>query len=137
MIVSPTEDLDSMYDNVKAWEKLGIVVKPFFATPYPGSEWYHVYKERIMEQYAGDIEKFLLDLGDATKVTGVICENFDAVELYGLRELMINFDYRRIDEYERKWKTRTHERVTQPTPPPVASRPELILVDPSVSLPRT
>lgn len=132
----PTEDFDSLYDNMKAWENLGIVVKPFFATPYPGSEWYHVYKERILEQYGGDIEKFLLDVGDATKVTGVICENFDAVELYGLRELMINFDYRRIDEYERKWKTRTHERVTRPTHPPVDSRPDLILVDPSVSLPR-
>ena len=132
----PTEDFDSLRDNMKAWEKLGIVVKPFFATPYPGSEWYHVYKDRILEQYDGDIEKFLLDLGDATKVTGVICENFDAVELYGLRELMINFNYRRIDEYERKWKTRTHELAARPMHPPVVSRPDLILVDPSVSLPR-
>lgn len=132
----PTEDFDSLYDNMKAWEELGIVVKPFFATPYPGSEWYHVYKERIMEQYEGDIEKFLLDVGDATKVTGVICENFDAVELYGLRELMINFDYKRIAEYERKWKIRTQERAVKPAHSPVAVQPELILMDPSVSLPR-
>jgi hypothetical protein len=82
---------------------LGIVVKPFFATPYPGSEWFHTYRERIIEQYDGDLERFLLDLGDATKVTGVICHNFDAVELYGLRELMMNFDYKRIHEYEIKW----------------------------------
>lgn len=106
----PTETFDSLRDNMKAWEKLGIVVKPFFATPYPGSEWHHTYKDRILEQYDGDIEKFLLDVGDATKVTGVICENFDAVELYGLRELMMNFDYKRIAEYERKWKLRQHER---------------------------
>lgn len=107
----PTEDFDSLRDNMAAWQKLGIVVKPFFATPYPGSEWYHTYKDRILEQYQGGIEKFLLDLGDATKITGLICENFDAVELYGLRELMINMDYRRIDEYEKKWKRRQAESI--------------------------
>jgi len=101
----PSEDFDSLRDDMKAWEKLGIVVKPFFATPYPGSAWYHVYKERILNQYDGEIETFLLDLGDATNVTAVISENFDAVELYGLRELMIRFDYKRIAEYERVWKT--------------------------------
>lgn len=103
----PTEDFDSLREDMKAWERLGIVVKPFFATPYPGSFWYHVYKERILEQYNGDLDKFLLDLGDATKVTAVISENFNAVELYGLRELMIRFDYGRIAEYEREWK-KTH-----------------------------
>lgn len=133
----PTEDFDSLRDSMKAWEQLGIVVKPFFATPYPGSEWYHTYKDRILEQYGGDIEKFLLDVGDATKVTGVICDNFDAVELYGLRELMINFDYKRIAEYERKWKSRVHERAAaSPAPPPVSAPPELTLMNPSHSLPK-
>ncbi len=102
----PSEDFDSLRDNMKAWEKLGIVVKPFFATPYPGSLWYHVYKNRLLEQYEGDLEKFLLDLGDATDVTAVISEIFSAVELYGLRELMMRFDYKRIAEYEREWKER-------------------------------
>jgi len=129
----PTEDFDSLRDNMKAWGRLGIIVKPFFATPYPGSEWYHVYKDRILDQYDGDIEKFLLDLGDATKVTGVICENFDAVELYGLRELMINFDYKRIDEFEKKWKARQVERlaVSQPSQPQPGQPIELISVDPA------
>ena len=102
----PSEDFDSLRENMRAWEKLGIVVKPFFATPYPGSAWYHVYKDRILEQYGGDIESFLLDLGDATKVTGVISENLNPLELYGLRELMIRFDYKRLAEYEREWKER-------------------------------
>lgn len=100
----PSEDFDSLRDNMRAWERLGIVVKPFFATPYPGSAWYHVYKDRIFEQYDGDIEKFLLHLGDATQVTAVISEIFNALELYGLRELMIRFDYKRIAEYEGEWK---------------------------------
>lgn len=99
----PTEDFDSLRDSMKAWERLGIVVKPFFATPYPGSEWFHVYRDRILDQYDGDMDAFLLDLGDATRVTANICHNFNAVELYGLRELMMNFDYKRVAEYEVEW----------------------------------
>ena len=47
----PDEDFDSIYDNVKAWERLGLQVKPFFVTPYPGTEWYYTNKPRILEQY--------------------------------------------------------------------------------------
>ena len=103
----PTEDFDSLRDCMNAWKELGIVVKPFFATPYPGSMWYETYKARILEQYDNDLDKFLLDLGDATRITGVISHNFNAVELYGLRELMVNFDYKRIAEFEAEW-LRTH-----------------------------
>lgn len=105
----PSEDFDSIRDDMRAWERMGIVVKPFFATPYPGSMWFDIYKERILAQYQGNLDKFLLELGDATKLTAVISENFNAVELYGLRELMVNFDYERIDEYEREWKLRHPE----------------------------
>jgi anaerobic magnesium-protoporphyrin IX monomethyl ester cyclase len=101
----PNEDFQSIYQNMDAWKKLGIVVKPFFATPYPGSEWFTVYRSRIEEQYDGDLEQYLLDLGDATRVTGVISHNFNAVELLGLRELMVKFDYKRIREYEAYWRT--------------------------------
>lgn len=100
----PDEFFDSIRDNVLAWQRLGIKVKPFFATPYPGSEWYYTYKDRIMEQYGGDLDAFLLDLGDATKITAVISENFNAVELLGLRELMLNHDLKHIDEYEQIWR---------------------------------
>ncbi len=99
----PTEDFDSLRDNVRAWNRLGIVARPHFATPYPGSEWYHVYKNRILEQYDGDQDAFLSDLGDATKVTAIISDKFNAVELYGLRELLVNRDLKRIDDYERTW----------------------------------
>ena len=103
----PDEFFDSIRDSVHAWEKLGIKVIPFFATPYPGSEWYYTYKDRILEQYGGDLEAFLLDLGDATKITAVISENFNAVELLGLRELMVNGDLKHIGEYEQVWR-KTH-----------------------------
>lgn len=101
----PDEFFDSIRDDVIAWNRLGIQAIPFFATPYPGSEWYYTYKDRILEQYGGDLEAFLLDLGDATKITAVISENFNAVELLGLRELMVNRDLKRIDEYEKVWRS--------------------------------
>ena len=68
----PSEDFDSLRDDMKAWEDLGIIVKPFFATPYPGSEWFAVYRKSIEAQYGGDLEAFVLDLGDATRITTVI-----------------------------------------------------------------
>jgi radical SAM superfamily enzyme YgiQ (UPF0313 family) len=107
----PDEFFDSIRDSVNAWERMGIQVKPFFATPYPGSEWYYTYKDRILEQYGGDLEAFLLDLGDATSVTAVISENFNAVELIGLRELMVRRDLKRINEYEKVWKAQHGEPV--------------------------
>ena len=113
----PDEDFQSLTQNMDAWKQLGIVVKPFFATPYPGSEWFSVYRNRILEQYNGDLEAFLLDLGDATKVTAVISHNFNAVELLGLREMMIQFDYQHIREYEKTWR-RVHN-VPNPAPPTI------------------
>ena len=107
----PDEFFDSIRDDVHAWDRLGIQVKPFFATPYPGSEWYYTYKDRILEQYGGDLEAFLLDLGDATKITAVISENFNAVELLGLRELMVSRDLKRIDEYEKLWFAQDREPI--------------------------
>lgn len=100
----PVEDFESIRQNMEAWKTLGIMVKPFFATAYPGSEWFTVYRDSITKQYDGDLEAFILDLGDATRISGVISHNFNAVELLGLREMMINNDRRRIDEYEQIWR---------------------------------
>lgn len=124
MIGFPSEDFDSIRDSMAAWDKLGIVVKPFFSTPYPGSEWFTVNREWIERQYGGDLEKFVLDLGDATKITGVISQNFNAVELLGLREMMLMKDKKRIDEYEQIWRAnhripagRPSTLYTEATPP--------------------
>src|SRR2546430_10165666 len=87
MIDFPAEDFDSLRDNVVAWNRLGLQVKPFFATPYPGTEWYQQYKHRILEQYAGDLEAFILDVGDATRVTAGISNKFNAAEINPLLQL--------------------------------------------------
>jgi anaerobic magnesium-protoporphyrin IX monomethyl ester cyclase len=100
----PNEDFDSIRMNIEAWDDLGIVVKPHFATPYPGSEWFTVNRKKIESQYGGDLEAFIEDLGDASKISAVISDNFNAVELIGLRELMMNKDFNKIDEYEKVWR---------------------------------
>lgn len=100
----PEESFESILTNIEAWERLEIQSYPFFATPYPGSEWYFTYKDKILEQYEGDLEAFLLDLGDATKITAIISKNFNAVELLGLRELMVARDSKKINTYEKVWQ---------------------------------
>jgi len=100
----PDEFFDSIIDTAIAWKHLGIRANPFFATPYPGSEWFYRYRATIEEQYDGDLEAFILDLGDATKITAVIAENFTAVELLGLRELLIEGDIKRIRQHEKVWR---------------------------------
>jgi radical SAM superfamily enzyme YgiQ (UPF0313 family) len=110
----PEEDFESIRLNMAAWKKLGLVVKPHFATAYPGSEWFTTNRPWLEEQYGGDLEAFILDLGDASKISAIICKNFNAVELAGLRELMMTFDYRKIDAYERSW--RKNQPIPEPTP---------------------
>lgn len=100
----PAEDFQSIRENMEAWKQLGIMVKPFFATPYPGSEWFSVYRDRLEEQFGGDLEAYILALGDATSITGVISHNFNAIELLGLREAMLTGSTRLIDAYERVWR---------------------------------
>src|SRR3989344_2161272 len=104
MMGFPDDFFDSLIDCVEAWERLGIEGMPFFVTPYLGTEWVNKYKDKILAQYDGDLDAFLTDLGDATKMTAVICENFNAIELLGLRELMVNRDIKRIKEYEKVWR---------------------------------
>lgn len=91
---------------MKAWEETGIVCYPFLATAYPGSEWFTVYKHKILEQYDGDLEAFISDLDDATKITANISENFSTVELLGIRELMVSFDYKKLKAFEKEWWAR-------------------------------
>lgn len=102
----PADDFDSVRANMHAWDKLGILVKPHFATPYPGSEWFSVYQEEIIAQYGGDLEAFVLDLGDASAISAVISRNFNAVELAGLREMMLARNERQMNIFEQEWRQR-------------------------------
>jgi radical SAM superfamily enzyme YgiQ (UPF0313 family) len=109
----PDEDFESLKIQMKGWDDLGVMVKPHFATAYPGSEWFTVFRKKILEQYKGqgsklglkdDLEAYILDLGDASRVSATISTNFNAVELAGLREIMVQRQYDKIDNYEQQWR---------------------------------
>lgn len=99
----PEEDFESVRNTIKALLALGIHARPHFATPYPGSEWYSTYKESITTQYGGDLESYVADLGDATKITAVISHNFTGLELLGLQEIVAQRNLRILDQAEKHW----------------------------------
>ena len=90
----PEETFASVRNTITSLQELGIHAKPHFATAYPGSEWYYSYKDSIIEQYAGSLEDYIADLGDATKITATISENFTGMELLGLQEIVAKRDLR-------------------------------------------
>ena len=54
-------------------------------------------------------------MGDATRVTGVISKNFNSVELIGLREMMLQKQYHKVDEYEAVWKEKNKDKINVET----------------------
>lgn len=100
----PEETFESVRNTITALIKLGIHARPHFATAYPGSEWYYAYKEIIRSQYAGDLEAYILDLGDATKITAAISHQFTGLELLGLQEIVAKRDLRLLDLAEKAWQ---------------------------------
>lgn len=99
----PEESFDSIRNTINGMIELGIHSKPHFATPYPGAEWYYSYKKSILEQYNGDLEKFIADLGDASQITAVISHKFSAMELLGLQQIVAHRDLRLLAQAEAAW----------------------------------
>lgn len=102
----PEESYESIRNTITALQDLGIHARPHFATAYPGSEWYYSYKHSIREQYEGDLEAYILDLGDATKITATISHNFTGMELLGLQEIVAKRDLRLLELAEKASKER-------------------------------
>jgi len=88
IIMFPDETWDSLNTMLDAWEDTGIVTSPFICTPYPGAEWYIKYKDYVLEQYDGNLEAFINDLEDATKVTALLTKNFTPAEAVGIQNIM-------------------------------------------------
>lgn len=115
----PEESFESVRNDIEGLIRLGIHSKPHFATPYPGSEWYYTYKESILAQYGGDLEKFVLDLGDASKISVVISHKFSPMELLGLQTIVHLRDLRLLGLAEAHWADA--DRATRPLAVPAAS----------------
>jgi MoaA/NifB/PqqE/SkfB family radical SAM enzyme len=99
----PEETFESVRNTIDALIQLGIHARPHFATAYPGSEWYYNYKDSIRNQYDGSMERYICDLGDASKITGVISENFTGLELLGLQEIVAQRNLRMLEQAQKYW----------------------------------
>ena len=110
----PEETFESVRNTIVELIKLGIHAKPHFATPYPGSEWYYKYKDSIIKQYEGSLEDYVKDLGDASKITGVISHNFSGLELLGLQEIVAKRDLRLLDQPSKYWVKPKEEFIAVP-----------------------
>jgi anaerobic magnesium-protoporphyrin IX monomethyl ester cyclase len=115
----PEESFDSVRNMIQALNQLKIYALPHFATPYPGSEWYSTYKDSIIEQYNGDLESFIADLGDASKISAVISHRFSPMELLGLQKIVYFKDLRLLDLAEKHWGQA--DQVTVPIAVPKSS----------------
>ncbi|MBW2671907.1 MAG: B12-binding domain-containing radical SAM protein [Deltaproteobacteria bacterium] len=101
MVGYPEEDLVSIYETARFWVKNGIECVPFFITPYPGTELFKKHREAILRQHGGDMERFVLALGDATKLVANLTR-FSDPEILGLRDLMVSHDLERIRRFAAK-----------------------------------
>ena len=111
----PDETLESVRNTLSGLIELGIHCKPHFATAYPGSEWYYSYKDSIVAQYGGNLEQYILDLGDASKITGTISKNFNGVELLGLQQIMAQRNMRLLDLFEKSYQPRADLVTAKPS----------------------
>lgn len=91
----PGETLQHVLNTVEFWVRNNVYTRPFFITPYPGTEMFDEYREEILRQWDGDLEEFLMELGDATKLV-VNLTGWSDAELLGIRELMVSHDLKRL-----------------------------------------
>lgn len=110
----PEETFESVRNTINALIELGIHSRPHFATAYPGSEWYYTYKNSIIEQYDGDLEQYIKDLGDASKITATISQKFTALDLLGLQEIVALRSLRLLSLAEKNWSGEGRGSVVQP-----------------------
>lgn len=95
----PQEKIGDYISTIEFWKRNQMLVRPFIITAYPGTELFYEHKDRILAQHGGDLERFLLSLGDATDLSANISP-WDDATLLGLRELMIMQNANRI----RRWR---------------------------------
>jgi len=97
----PNETVEDILATVEFWKRNQIEIRPFFITPYPGTELFIQNRQRILKQFDGNLEKFVLALGDAVDLVANISP-WDDATLLGLRELMASKDVKRIKRWAKE-----------------------------------
>jgi hypothetical protein len=105
-----------MYETMDFWRRNGMIVKPFLITPYPGTELYVQYRRKILDQWGGSLDRFLLSLDDATDISVNISKHFNDVELLGLQQLMYAQDFDRLRRFAAEKGMPIVEPRAQPAP---------------------
>ena len=92
----PGTDIQSVYNDARFWRDNGILVRPFWLGVYPKTSYWEEYKERILEQFDGDYEKFVEACEKDTD--SILCNitSLDTPTLIGLREMAITHDLKGI-----------------------------------------
>lgn len=98
MIGYPIEDMQSIYNTANFWVRNGIICNPFFITAYPHTKLFKDFKEEILKEFDGSMEKYVLELGDATRLVHNFTK-FSDPELLGVRQLMNMHDLKRIKKF--------------------------------------
>lgn len=117
----PDQTMQGLYDTARFWVKNGIQCTPFWLTPYPYTRVYWENEDKILAQYDGNKEAFVLALGDATNFVVNLTERFTDAELLGLRDLMVAHDLERLRKHS-EWRVKMgldppEELIVDPDPP--------------------
>lgn len=98
MVGHPSDSLESVYDTIQFFIRNQINCVPFFCTPYVGTQLYEKHKDKILEQYDGDLEAYVTALDDATQFCVNLTKWNDA-ELIGLKDMMARCDLRALKRF--------------------------------------
>ena len=83
---TPGERIATMIETERFFKRKGFTAWPFLCTPYPGTEYFDKYTDRIVAKY-GTVERFVEVLGDATEFS-INLTDIPDVMLIGAQWLM-------------------------------------------------
>lgn len=120
MLGNPNEDINDILETTDFFIKTNLLCDPFICTPYPGTRLFLDYEDSILSQVDERLEqvkklpegaidqnlikkwklealdKFLISLDDADKLSVHVSQVFDHADLLGIKNLMFNHDIPRL-----------------------------------------
>lgn len=137
MLGNPNEDIDDVCETTDFFIKNNLLCDPFICTPYPGTKIFMDYEDMILEQFddrlriikklppdtidknivkqwkLDALNKYLISLDDADKLSAHVSKFFNHVELLGIKSLMFSHDIPRLLKFghmkdmphAEKWKS--------------------------------
>lgn len=120
-MITQDDSVDSILATVRFWKRNQITCKPFIETSYPGTKLFEDNKEKIIDYFLEDdekerivklekegenekieeiksraLERYVLQLGDATDLVVNLHPRWNTLEMLGLQQLMFLKDEKRI-----------------------------------------